>query len=102
MASAGAILKAIRESELTDEELSVIAETVFKKRQAGNLRRSRGIQIGDVVQLARIKPKYLQGETGVLVERILGGKMRIKLDHPQGRFTDTVVVHPQCVEPLDA
>jgi len=102
MASAAAIKKAIRESELTDDELAEIGREAFVRRQKIATLKSRQIEVGDVVQLRRVKPKYLDGETGVLMERMVGGKMRVKLDHPTGRFADTVVVHLTCVEPLDA
>lgn len=98
-----AILKAIKESELTDEDLAVIGQATFKRRQSMALAASKRIEIGDPVQLTRIKPRYMEGETGVLQERMPGGKLKIKLDHPQGRFSGgTVVCHPTCVEPLDA
>jgi hypothetical protein len=98
MASLGAILKAIRESELSDQELAIVADAAHQRRIALARQAAAELGVGDLVKLVRIKPKYMQGVYVTIVER-QGNKFLVQLPGPIGKFQGTtLLVHETCVE----
>lgn len=97
MASANAIRKAIRESELTQSEITDIFETLRQKKKSVDRASTKNTQVGDRIRLVSGRPQYLIGEEGVVV-----GKKQVKfevlMDRAVGRFGRQLVVPPGMFE----
>jgi hypothetical protein len=62
--------------------------------------RNSSLPLGTRVRLVNIRPKYLEGVTGVTVRSLKAGKIAVTLDEKVDRYSETLHLAPQCVEAL--
>lgn len=77
MTSSTELLKMVE--GLNDEELDTLAHLVVNRQRALRRLRAMDIRIGDKVQLANVKPKYLTGTLATVTNR-RNGKLTATLD----------------------
>jgi len=90
------IAKAILDDEtMTYDDLELLISTVSIKRK--KIASRQRLRIGDTVRLRNIKPRYMEGQTGVIKGQ-KNTKIVVLLDAPTGRFSKEVHVHRTCIE----
>jgi hypothetical protein len=93
MASAEAIASAIRKSELNTEDLELIYDACKAKSRAIARLMVRSLKPGDKVRVGNIRPKYMAGTTGVVLET-RETKIEVLMDEGQylGRFGRKIII----------
>lgn len=93
MASAEEIASSIRKSELNTEDMLVIFEACKAKQKSIARMMVRTLKPGDRVRIGSIKPRYMEGVTGQVVE-CRETKIEIEIDEGQytGRFGRKLIV----------
>ncbi|MCD6056503.1 MAG: hypothetical protein K0Q89_33 [Thermomicrobiales bacterium] len=92
---------------MTYEEVDQFISREADAKQLGELKdlvtralnaRNASLPVGTRVRLTNIRPKVLDGATGVTVYSAKGDRVAVKLDIPQPRFGNPMYLKPQCVE----
>lgn len=93
MASAEAIARAIRTSELSSEDMEILYDAMRVKQRAIARMMVRTLKKGDRVRIGNIKPRYMEGLTGEVVET-RETKVEVLLDEGQytGRFGRKLII----------
>lgn len=79
MADLNEVARTISSGELDDHLVQVITLCNNRIRVARE-QRGAAFQVGDRVRLTNIKPKYLDGVTGVIKEALPAAQVRIEVD----------------------
>lgn len=86
------------------EDLDILAPAIAKRQaQLKNdriIQLSRELKRGDRVRLQSIKPRYMNGQQGV-VQAILGAKVTVLMDNSTPRFGRTPRVPITCLEKIE-
>lgn len=76
-----------------DDSLSEIMNAAHHRRKSVALIKSAEIKIGDRVRFTQIKPKYLEGSTGIVREKNID-KFEIELDDKFVKMRASRYIHP--------
>ena len=103
MASSKAIRKAIRNSDLTLEDLDQIAHTLGLKRRGVESAFARSLEVGDRIVLFNVRPKYMAGHEGIVVKRVSAAKIEVDLDQAPNskRYGKKLVVPASAVRRIE-
>jgi hypothetical protein len=93
MASAGAIRRAIRESDLDREEIRDIYETLRQKSREVDRKATANTKVGDRIRIISGRPRYLIGTEGTIVAK-RQTKFEALMDEAVGRFGRQLVLPP--------
>ncbi len=64
-------------------DLDRVVDTAKERRKYLAAEFAGSLRIGDRVRIGRIKPRYIEGQTGVVAAPATGQRVQIRLDHPE-------------------
>jgi hypothetical protein len=67
----------------TGGDLDRVVRTAGVRREQLAAELAASLRIGDRVRIGRIKPRYIEGQTGVVAAPATGQRVQIRLDHPE-------------------
>lgn len=86
-------IRAILNTGRLDRHLDQLAEMIHARRNYTLSLEAAQLSVGDTVALRNIKPKYMTGMRGTILNRV-GTKFEIELDNmpPRGRYGRRIIV----------
>jgi hypothetical protein len=64
-------------------DLDRVVDTAKERRKHLAAEFAGSLRIGDRVRIGRIKPRYIEGQTGVVAAPATGQRVQIRLEHPE-------------------